>query len=70
MIAFPDHTRTVGAVLEEGRDAFIDGTKVGDNPYPPESEAHWYWTQGWVEQGLKSEIDHKGTSLGGFKYEG
>ncbi len=46
------HTAEPLAVAE-GRLAFKNKVKVGDNPYHEHSELHWLWIKGWTNEGLK-----------------
>jgi ribosome modulation factor len=40
---------------QEGRRAAANGARADENPYPPDTESHWEWLQGWREGGGRYE---------------
>ena len=34
--------------FDRGYEDAESGVKVGDNPFPEESEEHWEWLHGWT----------------------
>lgn len=41
-------------IVDEGRTAYKNGVKVGDNPYPENDDRHWQWMKGWADAGMKA----------------
>lgn len=44
------------AAINEGAKARKDGIKVGDNPYHEESNEHWQWNRGYLDQAFNEKL--------------
>ena len=48
-------------VEQRGAIDFVNGVKVGDNPYPEDDARHWIWLESWLHI-AQEKIDDKARS--------